>query len=207
MAMLVGAQRRRSPSYDRSWKSTRRRRKSSKHHANHSLRDAVAAAVCGRQRHLETAKRHFNEASILNTKDNASCRRRRNPSCSMDGVRQAAIEYRPRMLAIVGRCLATISLWAAVVSPALAQGETPSLRVATRVVSPLVIERNGQLTGFSIELWNSIADRIKVKTSYQIAPDISALLVAVRDNQADLGISAISIHRNAKWISTFRNRY
>ena len=46
---------------------------------------------------------------------------------------------------------------------------------------------------FSIELWNKIAERLQVKTSYQIAPDVRALLEEVRSAKAEVGISAISI--------------
>jgi polar amino acid transport system substrate-binding protein len=49
------------------------------------------------------------------------------------------------------------------------------------------------LSGFSIELWNKIAEMLQVKTSYQIAPDVRALLDEVRSGKADVGISAVSI--------------
>ena len=59
-------------------------------------------------------------------------------------------------------------------SPAAsAPGEPPELRVAAIIRSA---ERHGterHLTGFSIDLWNAIAARLKVKTSYQIVPDVS----------------------------------
>ena len=67
------------------------------------------------------------------------------------------------------------------------------LRVATRVVPPLVVDQSGMLSGFSIDLWNSIADRLKAKTDYRIAEDVGALLETVRSGNADLGVSAISI--------------
>jgi polar amino acid transport system substrate-binding protein len=69
----------------------------------------------------------------------------------------------------------------------------PTLRVATRVVPPFVVDQGGVLSGFSIDLWNSIADRLKGKTNCRIAEDIGALLETVRSGNADLGISAISI--------------
>jgi ABC-type amino acid transport substrate-binding protein len=77
------------------------------------------------------------------------------------------------------------------------QDNIPALRVATRVVPPFVVERNGQLTGFSIELWTSIAERMKVRTSFLVSYDVRALLEAVRDGRADLGISAVSITSEA----------
>ncbi len=41
-----------------------------------------------------------------------------------------------------------------------AQGSASKLRVATRVVPPMVIQDKGALRGFSIELWNSISARL-----------------------------------------------
>ncbi|MGC1449180.1 MAG: transporter substrate-binding domain-containing protein [Candidatus Sulfotelmatobacter sp.] len=71
-------------------------------------------------------------------------------------------------------------------SAASGQGELPELRVAVLVAPPMVMEQNGSLTGFSIDLWNAIATRLKVKTSYQIMPDVRALEEALRSNAADL---------------------
>jgi len=54
-------------------------------------------------------------------------------------------------------------------SPAAsAPGQSPELCVATMVFPPFVMEQNGSLTGFSIELWNAIAARLKLKTRYRI---------------------------------------
>ena len=78
---------------------------------------------------------------------------------------------------------ATISLTGA---PTSAKGEAPEVRVAVVVLPPLVMEQNGSLTGFSIELWNAIAKRLKVETSYQIMPDGNALEEAMRSKSADL---------------------
>jgi polar amino acid transport system substrate-binding protein len=75
----------------------------------------------------------------------------------------------------------------------MAQGDTTRLRVATRVVPPMVIEKNGVLSGFSIELWNGIGQRLNRETEYVVMPDVSDLLDAVASGRADLGISAISI--------------
>ena len=71
-------------------------------------------------------------------------------------------------------------------SAASAQAETPELRVAAIIAPPSVMEQNGTLTGFSVDLWNAIAARLKVKTSYQIVPDVSHLEEAMRSKSADL---------------------
>jgi polar amino acid transport system substrate-binding protein len=98
------------------------------------------------------------------------------------------------MRRILSACLLGLSL--GILSgapPTLAQDQTRTLRVATRLVSPLVVEDHGELTGFSIDLWRSIAAEMKVQTDYLIAPDVSALPDDVRAGKADLGIAAISI--------------
>src|SRR5208282_6799046 len=74
-------------------------------------------------------------------------------------------------------------------SAASAPGETPELRVAAFVAPPSVMEQNGTLTGFSVDLWNAIAARLKLKTSYQVMPDVSHLEEAMRSKSADLTLS------------------
>ncbi|WFU37990.1 transporter substrate-binding domain-containing protein [Bradyrhizobium sp. CB82] len=79
------------------------------------------------------------------------------------------------------------------ISCSMAQAGTGKLRVATRIVPPMVIEKNGVLSGFSIELWNDIGQRLHRETEYIITSDVGELLDAVESGRADLGISAISI--------------
>ncbi len=65
-------------------------------------------------------------------------------------------------------------------SAAPAQGQSPEVRVAVVVLPPMVMEENGQLDGFTIDLWNAIAARLKLKTNYQILPDGVSLDEAMR---------------------------
>lgn len=78
-------------------------------------------------------------------------------------------------------------------APAQAQKPDKPLRVATRTVPPFVFEENGKLTGFSIDLWQSISDEIKAKSEWLVSPTVRDLLSAVESRKADLGISAISV--------------
>jgi ABC-type amino acid transport substrate-binding protein len=73
------------------------------------------------------------------------------------------------------------------------QGETQELRVVTRKAPPIVRMEQGQLGGFGIDIWNSIAERLHVATRYQVAPDVEALLERVRSGKAEVGVGAISI--------------
>ena len=63
------------------------------------------------------------------------------------------------------------ALMAVLTSATLAQGQTQELRLVTRMMPPLVVTQQGRLSGFSIDLWNSIAQRIQARTKYHIAPE------------------------------------
>jgi polar amino acid transport system substrate-binding protein len=82
-----------------------------------------------------------------------------------------------------------------------AQPRPESLRVATRLVKPFVFEEKGQLTGFSIELWDEIAKQINVKTDFVVKPTVKELLASINTQEAQLGIAAISItaEREMQW--------
>jgi polar amino acid transport system substrate-binding protein len=84
---------------------------------------------------------------------------------------------------------------------ASAQPKEEKLRVATRLLKPFVVEQNGRLTGFSIELWHEIARQMNVQTEFVIKPTVRDLLTSVNDEEANLGIAAISItaERELKW--------
>ena len=84
-------------------------------------------------------------------------------------------------------CICALLL-SAVAPMALAEVPPRTVRVATRVIPPMVIDDRGRLTGFSVDLWNGIAAKLKLTTEYKIAPDVGALLEDVRPGQAD-GIS------------------
>lgn len=77
--------------------------------------------------------------------------------------------------------------------PASAQPVQQELKIGTRLLPPMVVQQNDALSGFSIDLWNAIGEKMQVKTTYQVAPDVRALLELVRTGAVDAGISAISI--------------
>ncbi len=91
-------------------------------------------------------------------------------------------------------CYALLGAIAFALSCTHAHAAETEIKVATRVVPPLVIDDgNGNLSGFSIELWNGIAERLGFKSAYTVAPDVKALLETVASDKAELGIAAISI--------------
>ncbi len=50
-----------------------------------------------------------------------------------------------------------------------------------------------RLSGFSVDLWHVIADRLKVETEMRPYPGVTDLLNAVKTGKADVGIAAVSI--------------
>lgn len=86
-------------------------------------------------------------------------------------------------------------------SSSFAQPRLESLRVATRLVKPFVFEENGNLTGFSVELWQAIAKQLNVTSEFVVKPTVRDLLASVNNHEANLGIAAISItaERELKW--------
>jgi polar amino acid transport system substrate-binding protein len=92
-------------------------------------------------------------------------------------------------------------LLCAVPAAATAQPKEEKLRIATRLVRPFVFEQNSRLTGFSIELWQEIAQQMKVRSEFIVKPTVRDLLASVNGHEAHLGIAAISItaERELKW--------
>ena len=94
-----------------------------------------------------------------------------------------------RSLAIALRELAAgMVLVFMVSSVAAAQNRSnpTQLNVAVAVLPPFVMEQNGSLTGFSIDLWNAIASQMNVKTNYQTMPDAASILQAMRSRRVEI---------------------
>jgi len=71
--------------------------------------------------------------------------------------------------------------------------EQKTLTVSVRLLPPFVQQKNGQFTGYSIDLWNAIAARQNWKTNFKIAPNVKGQLEDVASGAADVGVGAISI--------------
>jgi len=97
------------------------------------------------------------------------------------------------MLGATRRLVLTGMLGSGLISFGRAQGERQELRVVTRMAPPIVQMEQGELGGFAIDVWNSIAQRLHIATRYQVAPDVGALFERVRSGKADIGVGAISI--------------
>lgn len=77
--------------------------------------------------------------------------------------------------------------------PGGAQASSKSLRVATKPFAPLSFEQNGQYVGFSIELWQEIANDLKIDYELYKEATITDLLNSVSSGLADVAIAGITI--------------
>lgn len=87
--------------------------------------------------------------------------------------------------------VAMLSLAMPWIPSAFAETQAPPLRAATVVLPPFVIEQDGELTGFSIELWNEIARRLGVETTYRTMPDVNAVFDSLRSGNAEVAVSGL----------------
>lgn len=72
---------------------------------------------------------------------------------------------------------------------------SPTLRVGTRILPPFVTQEGAwDLSGFSIELWQSLAREIDLKSTFKVYPNVQDLLRAVETREVDVAISAITIN-------------
>lgn len=75
------------------------------------------------------------------------------------------------------------------VGPATAQ----TINVSTIERPPFVMQNDGEYSGFSIDLWDALAQEIGVETQYMLTDSFTEMLSAVSDGSADAAISNISI--------------
>ena len=110
------------------------------------------------------------------------------------------IYFAPRAVCSLAALLLSAVVFA---SPARAQEATPApasgkpLTVVTRKITPFVIEKNGRLTGYSIELWERVVREARLPfdpdTGYKIVDNVQQMLDEIRAGRADAGVAAVSI--------------
>ena len=86
----------------------------------------------------------------------------------------------------------TTTLPAVAVDPGVFPTDRP-LRVAVRNIPPFDIQKGSRWSGYSIELWRSMAEVLKLNYDFVPVETVGDQLAAVVDGRADLAIGAISI--------------
>jgi ABC-type amino acid transport substrate-binding protein len=111
------------------------------------------------------------------------------PVASADRATAAAIDGRGRQL-----------------SPRTALANAP-LRVAIASAAPFVLPQTATPEGFSIDLWNEIARRMRVQFSWTRVPAQADLLPAVKRGDADVAIAAITMTPESEGVVDFSLSY
>ena len=86
-----------------------------------------------------------------------------------------------------------------------AQGR--ALRVAVKPIEPFVFKQGTEFTGFSIDLWNAVAQSLKVDTAWVEVASVGDQLQAVKSGQADAAIAAITITKEREAFIDFTQPY
>ena len=82
-------------------------------------------------------------------------------------------------------------------NPAAAPASTRNLVVVTRLVTPFVMQKNGRLNGYSIELWERVVREARLPfdpdTGYKVVETVPQMLTELSAGHADAGVAAVSI--------------
>jgi polar amino acid transport system substrate-binding protein len=81
------------------------------------------------------------------------------------------------------------------------------LRVAVKPIAPFVFKQGMELTGFSIDLWNAVAQSLNVDTKWVEVSTVADQLQFVKSGEADAAIAAITITKERENIIDFTQPY
>ena len=96
--------------------------------------------------------------------------------------------FQGRRMKLNSLCFALVASIVFWVGPSSGQAAVRALAVVT---PPFVVEQGGYLTGFSIDLWNEIAARLKLETEYQVLPGVQGYYPAMKSKSADMVVSGV----------------
>src|SRR5260221_9433207 len=114
---------------------------------------------------------------------------------------------RPRQWAAIR--LVFVAVWIGLVNGAAAEDAAHAnvLRVAVKPIAPFVLKQGTELTGFSIELWNALAQSLKVDTVWVDVATVGDQLQSVKSGKADAAIAAITITKEREADVDFTQPY
>jgi polar amino acid transport system substrate-binding protein len=114
-----------------------------------------------------------------------------NGLCRLSRLTIASIIACILTVTLIGTVTAQVAQPTATIPPAVTT--VKSFKIATRVLEPFVVEENGKLGGFSIELWEKIATELQIKSEFQKMSSVADILTAVKLGKVDAGVAAISV--------------
>jgi ABC-type amino acid transport substrate-binding protein len=107
-------------------------------------------------------------------------------------------------------CGAALAMAFGVGAPEAAPQEQPPrtvLRVAIKPIEPFVFTRGAERVGFSIDLWNAVAQSLHVDTAWVEVTTVDDQLQTVKNGAADAAIAAITITKERDRVVDFSQPY
>ncbi len=108
-------------------------------------------------------------------------------------------------ISLQGAALLALALMASAVLAAAAEEAVPSI-VGVSAFPPYVMETDGGLEGFDIDIWNEVAETVGVDTTYRVM-DFESLLEAIEEGSVDVGLGGISITHDRELTMDFSVPY
>ena len=112
------------------------------------------------------------------------------------------------------RCSALILLAALLAAAVLLAGRAPiqaqtgqPLRVATKPLAPFVFTSGDTPTGYSVDVWAEVADRLGLDYEWAVYETVGEILDAVQTGAADVAIAGISMTRERETVVDFSHPY
>ncbi len=84
---------------------------------------------------------------------------------------------------------------------------TRPLRILTKPIEPFVVSKDGSFSGFSIDLWQLIAQRQGWDYEMVLVPTLADLLAGMKSGQADVAIAAVTITAEREQYIDFSHPY
>lgn len=106
-------------------------------------------------------------------------------------------------MALATICQAIPTAEAATTAPA----QDRPLRVVTAATAPFVLPKTDPPAGFSIDLWNELARRMRVEFTWSVLSTQPELLQAVQRGDADVAIAAITMTPEREKVVDFSHPY
>ena len=124
------------------------------------------------------------------------------------GILRAAADHPASWLKLGWLCRFAVAIgaFAAALLPATLSAEDTAVIVGVSNFPPLVMEADGNLEGFDIDIWNEVSDVIGVDSTYRLM-QFNDLIEALKSGEIDVALAGISITRERELEMDFSHPY
>ena len=117
--------------------------------------------------------------------------------------------WKKKKIGIIGLVIIIVTLahFGTAIAGPEAQSEDEALIVAIKSIPPFVIIEDERITGFSIDVWEEIAQQMEIPFEYVVVDTVEDQLQMITDGEADLAIAAITINSEREDMMDFSYPY